>query len=345
MTGPYRRFGFMAGIGLGTILAVTFLRLLTAPSSPAEVDLVGEERALMGTLWGIQVAVPGPDQRRAARDAVDAVFVELSRIEELMSEWRPESPLSALNRSGGGPPIEVPAELAAIIRRGVEYGELSRGAFDITWRGMGPIWRLDDGFRPPDDARIAEARTRVDFRRVRFQGNSVALPEGFALGLGAIAKGYAIDRAGEVLRTAGFYSFLVNGGGDVLAAGGRGNRAWIVGVKDPRGTQDDLAARVAVRDRAVVTSGDYERYVIVDGVRYHHIIDPRTGRPADRSRSTTIIAASAELADVLATAVFVLGPREGLALASEIAGVEAFVIDAEGRHWFTEGFPKLMVEE
>jgi FAD:protein FMN transferase len=344
MMGPYRRFGFVAGIGFGVVLAITLLRILTAPQPSVEVDLVGEERTLMGTQWSVQVAVSEPHRRRAARDALDGVFAELSRIDALMSEWRPESPLSGLNRSAGGPAVELPGELADIIRRGIEYGDLSRGAFDITWRGLGSLWRLDESFTPPDEHRIAEARGRVDYRRIKVEGNRVALPEGFALGLGGIAKGYAIDRAGAVLRAAGFPDFLVNGGGDVLTGGSRGGRAWIVGILDPRGGREDLAARVAVHDGAVVTSGDYERYVVVDGVRYHHIIDPRTGRPADRSRSVTVVAPQAELADVLATAVFVLGPAEGLQLVSGIEGVEAFVIDSSGRHWMSGGFRRLKVE-
>lgn len=293
----------------------------------------------MGTVWSLQV-LPEGQSRPTSEKALEAAFAEVERIERLMSEWRPDSPISAVNAAAGRDGVEVPTELVDIIRRGMHFGDLTGGAFDITWRGMGNLWHFDESFSPPTDEQIREARSHVDYRKIRIEGNRVSVPAGWAIGLGGIAKGYAIDQAAHKLSEAGFHDFLVNGGGDVLAVGRKGNRDWMVGVRDPRGGPQDLVARVRAT-AAVVTSGDYERYRIVDGVRYHHIIDPRTGRPASGCRSVTIVADQAELADVLATSVFVLGPRQGLELVSGMPHVETLIIDADGKYWMSDGFKKV----
>ena len=294
------------------------------------------QRPLMGTLWTFEVAPPG--DAGAAGRALAAAIAEVERIEALMSEWREDSPLSALNRAAGGEAVETPAELRAILERGKSYGEKSGGAFDITWRGMGRIWRFDDAFRVPAPADVAAARLRVDYRRIAIDGNRVRLPlPGMAIGLGGIAKGYAVDRACEVLRTAGFPNHLVAGAGDIRTGGKKQGEPWRVGVQDPRRERGAVLGRVLLTGGAISTSGDYERFRIVEGVRYHHLIDPRTGYPAAKSMAVTVLAGSAEQADALATSIFVLGPEDGLALARR-EGVDALVIDPAGRWQQTDGF-------
>ncbi|HSR50867.1 MAG TPA: FAD:protein FMN transferase [Acidobacteriota bacterium] len=363
------------------------------------------QQTLMGTLWSVQVWVPEGDPARVRRDIAEALE-EVARVESVMSEWRQDSPISRLNRSAGGPGREVPAELAAIIERGIEYGRLSGGAFDISWKGMGDLWSFGDDFRIPSQAEIEQALSRVDYRLIEVEdplkaegSNSdatagtargdadqaaataresagqpgdaaqpslgaavrVGLPKpGMALGLGGIAKGYGIDRAGAVLREMGYANFLVDGGGDVLTSGRRAGRPWRVGIQNPRSVQGSAASTPAARPDggasmagagqpllgyvevsggAVATSGDYQRFRIVDGVRYHHIIDPRSGRPARGCRSVTVLAPSAEQADALATAIFVLGPEEGLALADSLEKVETLIVDSRGSIQKTAGFP------
>jgi thiamine biosynthesis lipoprotein len=203
---------------------------------------------------------------------------------------------------------------------------------------MEHLWRFNDPFEVPSQTTVNEALQFVDFRRISIADRHVSLPKGFSIGLGGIAKGYAIDRAGAILEESGFRDFLVNGGGDILAKGKRGARPWSIGIRHPRGAPDELLAKVLLSDASVVTSGDYERFRIVDGVRYHHIVDPRTGYPAGKCQSVTVVAKTAEEADVLATAVFVLGHEKGLPLAATFPGIEAFVIDSDGRFWMTDGF-------
>jgi thiamine biosynthesis lipoprotein len=301
--------------------------------------------SLMGTSWTVKIPLDGNLERETALSAVDSVFTELERIESLMSEWQPDTPVSQVNSNAGLRPVEVPEELVRILERGIEYGRLSQGSFDITWRGMGALWKFGEDFRVPGEKEVADAVKRVDFRKIMLDGNIVFLPEpGMAIGLGGIAKGYAIDRAGMKIRQAGIKNFLVDGGGDILASGSINGRSWLVGIRDPRGERSDLLNRLSVSGGAIVTSGDYERFRIVDGRRYHHIIDPRTGYPADKCRSVTVFSPQAEQADVLATAVFVLGPEEGMKLIQKVGDSETLIVDSSGEIFMSEGFSSLIAD-
>ena len=330
----------------GAVVAALAVALaLRTGSAPAEV--VSAERWLMGTRWVVK-AVPAPGATpEATATALAAALDEVARVEAVMSEWRPESPVSALNAAAGGPAIEVPAELFALLERAVDLGRRTDGAFDVTWKGMGRLWDLGaEEFAPPADAEIEAARQRVDYRLLELADGRARLPRAdMAVGLGGIAKGYGVDRAGAVLGERGVTDFVVDGGGDLLVRGTRGGRPWRVGIRDPRGAPADLLTVVETTAGAVVTSGDYERFREVDGVRYHHIIDPRTGRPAPGCQQVTVVAPSAETADALATGLFVLGPSAGLAVVEELAGVEALIVDAQGRLHPSSGFPAALPAE
>lgn len=325
---------------LGIALSVGVVALLAGSPERAPASVFAETQ-LMGTRWSIEVVPPRGMEREAVDSAVADAFAEVARVEGLASEWRPETPLTQVNRAAGGEPVLVPLELVGIIERSLVVSRESGGAFDITWRGMGKLWDLRaEPFVLPSAAEVAAARLRVDFRKVRIEGDRVGLADAdMAIGLGGIAKGYAVDRAAGVLSARGLESFSVKGGGDLLVRGRHGDRPWHVGIRDPRGGPDDLLRVVDLEDSSVATSGDYERFRLHEGVRYHHIIDPRTGWPARGCRSVTIVARTSELADGLSTAVFVLGPVEGLALVGRVGGAEALVVDDDGRITATPGFP------
>lgn len=310
---------------------------------PDHSETIENTRFLMGTIWTIKVPVQGGLEKGIILEAIDASFEELARIEALMSEWDENTPVSLVNRNAGIQPVSVPGELMKIVERGIEYGHLTGGAFDITWRGMGRLWDFGEEFRIPSSEEIEAAVSKVDYRKVRVGENTLFLPEsGMALGLGGIAKGYAIDRAGLKLKEFGIGSFLVDGGGDILTAGEVSGRPWRLGIRDPRGGPADLVRKLSLSGGAVVTSGDYERFRIENGRRYHHIIDPRTGWPAEGCRSVTVYSRTAERADVLATAVFVLGVEPGLELVENCPGTEALVIDSGGDIRMTGGFKSLL---
>lgn len=326
-----------------SLFALTVAGLLIAlrlGSTTARVEHSGTvaiERPLMGTVWKIEVVDHG--RGTEARRAIDAAYAELERIDGLMSEWKPASPLSHINAAAGKAPVEVPEELRAILERSIRYGEKSEGTFDITWHGMANIWHFDDRFVVPSESAVAAARRNVNFRDIKIDGNRVFLPRaGMSIGLGGIAKGYAVDRAAAVLARAGFTDSLVDGGGDVRVSGSREDgTAWRLGIQDPRQEHGSMLGIVWGSNRAICTSGDYERYRIVNGRRYHHIIDPRTGWPASQSMSVTVIADTAERAVVLAKPMFILGAEKGLALA-RAERVDALIIDSAGERHSTEGF-------
>lgn len=250
------------------------------------------------------------------------------------------SPISQVNRAAGERPVPVPAELREMIERGKDYSRRSLGTFDITWRGMGSIWKFDDSFKVPSKEAVEVARQRVNFERIQIRGDLVYLPKDMNIGLGGIAKGYAVDRAMQVLLSRGFTDALVDGGGDVLVHGTRLGEPWRLGIQNPRAEHGTLLGTLPLHNAALVTSGDYERFRMVDGIRYHHIINPRTGWPAKASISVTVIAPSAEVGVVMSKALFILGPERGLRLAAA-EKLEALIIDPTGKRHPTPGFPAL----
>ena len=294
---------------------------------------------LMGTYFDIQVVSEGEGEARAS---MEAAFAELARIEELLSEWKETSEISEVNRRAGQRPVTVGPELYAVVDRSIRIAELTEGAFDLTFASCGGLWSVRER-RIPDDAAIAACLRHVDYRRVRLDSNrsTILLPdEGMRIGIAGIGKGYGIDRAADVLEAHGITAYVVDGGGDIRLRGAKPGGAWTVGIQDPR-QPGKLYAGVSPGGGAIVTSGDYQQYFERDGVRYHHILDPATGRPASRTVAVTVIAPSAMDADALATGLFVLGPERGLALVERTEGVEALFFDPELEVVWSSGFPEL----
>ncbi len=286
----------------------------------AEPEVHTVSRPAMGTL--VQVSLPAADQP-AAR-AAQAALAEVTRIDSLFS-WRLPPPAQT-------PPEERSRERGEVLETGLEVQRWSRGAFDVRLMPLVALWGFD-GNEPtvPDAAVLQEAVYRLRKRGVPADVAELeSRPE--ELHFGAWAKGYAVDRALSVLREMGQPAALVNAGGEVRGYG----RDWMVGVQEPR-LPGALAARLRPGDMAVATSGDYEQYFEQDGERYHHLLDPRDGRPARGCRSVTIVARTCARADALATAVFVLGPEDGIDLIESLPHVEGLIIDAAGERHDSSG--------
>jgi len=322
---------------IGLAIAGLLLVVRYAAQRAAPGGLLKVQRPLMGTAWTIEVVDHG--RTEAARKAIAHAYAELERIDRMMSEWKPDSPISAVDANAGKHPVEVPAELREMLERSIHYSDITEGTFDVTWRGMGNIWRFDDAFVPPSREQVEKARKNINYRAIQIEGDHVYLPAGMNIGLGGIAKGYAVDRASQVLRDEGFADSLVDGGGDILVSGTNQGEPWRLGIQDPRAAHGQMIGMVKLTAGALVTSGDYERFRIVNGIRYHHIIDPRTGYPANASISVSVLAPEAEKAVVLAKGIFMLGAEKGLALARR-EKVDALVIDVLGKRHMTEGFAR-----
>jgi thiamine biosynthesis lipoprotein len=303
--------------------------------------VTGEGKAMGTHLAYAAFTTPSVDAV-AIRALFESATVEIVRLEKLMTTWDPDSEVSRVNANAGRSPVAVSAETFDVIRESLHASEMSSGTFDITFETLHGLWKFDEDLdpHPPTAAQVSERLRYLGFRHVKLDaaGRTVFLDEPHVrIGLGGIAKGFAVDRASRVLEQGGLSSFYVQAGGDLFARGTKPDgSAWNAGIRDPRGPEGDYFAMMPVSDRAFSTAGDYERTYVVDGKRYHHIIDPRTGYPATASHSVTIWAPTALLADEVDDAVFILGPEKGLALVESLDGVGAVIVDANNRVWISK---------
>ena len=280
-------------------------------------------------------------QRRAERLA-RAAENEAFRIERKFSRFREESIVSEIARNAGRTPVAVDDETVALVEAALDLARLTGGRFDPTVGVLGHAWNFREP-RVPGDDEIAALLPLVDHGAVSVREGTVFLRRpGMELDLGGVGKEYAVDRVAELLCAHGVTSALLNFAGDVRTIGGRGDgRPWSIGVADPRAPGQCRFAVRLIGGAGVATSGDYERCFVKDGARYHHLLDATTGRPARGVMSATVVAASAFLAGRLATAAFLLGPREGLALLEGMAGIEGCLIDATGAISATDGMGRI----
>jgi thiamine biosynthesis lipoprotein len=309
---------------------------LAVPFAPEKVT--GEDRAMGTHLAYASFTTPEVDAARM-HALFDQATAEIRRLEKLMTTWDPASEVSQINAAAGQHAVAVGQETFDVIHEALHASELSLGCFDITFETLHGLWKFDQDLDPhPPAAAEVKAKVRyVGYRHVKLDGpaRTVFLDEPHVrIGLGGIAKGYAVDEAAKVLLGAGVTSFYVQAGGDLYAHGKKPDGSpWQAGIRDPRGPEGDYFAMMPVSDHAFSTAGDYERSYIVGGKRYHHIIDPHTGYPATASRSVTIWAPTALLADEIDDGVFILGPEKGLALVESLEGVGAVIVDAQNRVW------------
>ena len=261
-------------------------------------------------------------------------IAEIERIEHLISSWDPASETSQVNRMAGEAPVKVSDELFELVQRAKAISRLTDGAFDITYASVDPLWSFNGGsITPPEVSVISASVAKIGFQKVQLNpsNKSIFLPEkGMKIGFGAIGKGYAADKVKSLLQLKGVTGGIVNASGDLSAWGVQlDGQPWQVGLVNPK-NKNNVFAWFPINDRAVVTSGDYERYLLMDGKRYGHIINPKTGYPSQGVISCTVFAPKAELADALATALFVLGIENGLYFVNQLPEVDAIMIDDEG---------------
>lgn len=293
----------------------------------------------MGTSVRIEI---WHEDAHKAQASINLAMEQLRRIDRLMSPYKPASELFRINQSAGAEPVPVGHEIFNLIRHSIDYSGLSDGAFDITYASIGRHYDYRLGIRPTDK-QIATALPLIGYRQLLLDPAHTTIKfakPGMSIDLGGIAKGYAADCAIAELIRHNINHAIVTAGGDTRIIGDRMGRPWMIGIRDPR-NKDNMIAVLPLANAAISTSGDYERSFERDGVRYHHILDPRTGRSVSHTRSVTIIGPDATTTDALSTSVFVLGPKKGMALVETLPGIEAVIVDSMGKMYYSTALRNL----
>lgn len=341
----------LLGVGLGggaaTVIAQPAAPPAAAPVSarPAPTKIQYTDHA-MGT--NVTVWLWTADELGAAQ-AAEAVFNEMKRLDREMTSWPPrqgddKSDIFQVNEAAGDHPVKVSDETFTVMERAIDVSRRSSGIFDVTVGAFRGLWKFDDDMDGslPDPADVKKRLALVNWKDLVLdrKARTVFLRrKGMAITLGGIAKGYAVDKCVDILRKRGFASFMMQAGGDMYIAGKKDAEPWTVAIRDPRGPANSLFATAPIEDHSFSTSGDYERGFVKDGIRYHHIIDTRTGQPAHASRSVTIRAKDAFTADAWSKVMFILGPKDSLDLIKreKLTDFEVVWVDDQNRVVITDG--------
>ena len=285
----------------------------------------------MGSRFDITVVANDEAQGNAS---IAVAIAEITRIEKLISSWDPNSQTSSINRNAGIKPVRIDTELFNLIERAIKISKLTDGAFDISYASMDRIWKFDGSMNVmPSEVEIMTSVAKVGFNNIVLDKNESTVflkLEGMKIGFGGIGKGYAADKAKALLIAQGAPSGIINASGDMNTWGKQPDGSeWKVAITNPM-NKNKVFALLPITDGAVVTSGNYEKFVNFNGKRYTHIIDPRSGYPSSGIISVTVFAPTAELADALATSVFVMGKEAGLDRINQLPKIECIIIDDSG---------------
>lgn len=294
-------------------------------------DIYKRTLKLMGSRFDVTVVANTAEE---GKDAIDLAISEITRIEKLISSWDIQSQTSAINHNAGITPVVVDQELIDLIERSLSISKLTDGAFDISYASMDRIWKFDGSMlEMPEKEKIKASVAKVGFQNIHINRSNRTVylkQKGMKIGFGGIGKGYAADKAKALLMKKGIPAGIINASGDMNTWGTQPDGTyWKVAITNPMDKNKSYGL-LAIENKAVVTSGNYEKYVSFNGKRYAHIIDPRTGYPASGIVSVTVFAPKAELADALATSIFVMGIETGLNRINQLPEVECIIVDDSG---------------
>lgn len=283
----------------------------------------------MGTRFEITLV----STQEVANQYLNAAQGEIERIERLISSWDANSQTAEINRQAGIKPVKVAKELYNLIARSIEISKITQGAFDISYAALDPVWFFDGRMKAvPSESERLKSVQNIGFKDLVLNAKeqTVYLPKkGMKIGFGAIGKGYAADATKKLMKSLGVSSGIINASGDLTSWGKKPDGTdWQVGISNPENPAK-VFSWFPVRDAAVATSGNYEKYVTLEGKQYSHIMDPRTGIPVSGIKSVTVFAPKAELADAFATAVFIMGIDTGIDTISQLPGMSCIIVDAE----------------
>ena len=321
------------------ILLLPVLLIISLPACSADKDRVfNKTRILMDT--AVSITVVAGSEKQAGR-AIDSAFSEIERIAKLSDFYSADSEISLINKNAGISKIKVSSDVLKIIEKALYLSEKTGGSFDIT---IGPVSGLYDfyGKVKPGEDELKIKLPLVGYRDVIIdhEASSVFLKrKGMLIDTGGITKGYSADKAAEILKKQGIAAGIVSVAGDIRAFGKRPDeKPWNIGIRNPRadGTDDDIMATIELTDKAISTSGDYERFFLSDDIRYHHLLDPATGRPASKCISVSIISEEAAVTDALSTGIFIIGPEQGMILLEKLE-IDGLIVDMNGEVHITPG--------
>jgi FAD:protein FMN transferase len=308
-------------------------------AGPARAEWLYRDAPIMGTRCSVELWTEDVSRGEAA---IQAVFTELRRIDAEFSTFKPDSEVSRVNAGASKAPMAISAELYGLISTSIGYSELTHGTFDITYASVGYMYNYPEHIRPTE-AQIAAALPAISYRHIHLDPGAHTVffdVPGVRIDFGGIGKGYAVDRGIAILQQAGFTRAMVNAGGDSRVIGDRFGRPWIIGIKDPDDTTRTIV-KIPLVDAAFSTSGDYERYFDEGGIRYHHILDPKTGKSPHKVRSVTIIGPYATRTDAMTKSVFVMGAKEGIDFINTIPDLDAVAVTPDRKLWYSKGLGKL----
>ena len=306
--------------------------IITGIAQERKYVTVQKTQKLMGSRFDITVVALNEE---IGYINIDEAISEITRIEKLISSWDPDSETSLINKNAGIKPVKVSFELFRLIEKAKKISELTDGAFDISYASMDKIWKFDGSMKyKPTEEEIKRSIEKVGHEKIilNVKDHTVFLKEkGLKISFGAIGKGYAADKAKELLVSKQVVAGIINAAGDLTTWGTKASgEKWLIGIANPL-SKDKIFSWLPIVESSVATSGNYEKFVVFDGKKYSHIIDPRTGYPSRGVNSVTIFAKSAELCDALATAVFIMGKEAGLDLINQLGGPEVILVDSNNK--------------
>jgi len=301
----------------------------------AQAEWYKSEQAIMGTLVTVDLWHNNADK---AGQCSKQVFDEMHRIDQLMSPLRDDSELSNINQHAAEREVKISDETYRLIKKSLEISEASNGAFDITFASVGYLYDYRKNIHPTTE-NIEANINAINYKNIKLNPENKTVKfkqDNVRLDFGGIAKGYAVDNSIALLKQCGIKNALVSSGGDSRVIGDRDGYPWMIGVQHPR-QRDKVVVRIPISDSAISTSGDYERFFIEGDKRYHHIINPKTGTPARKSWSATVIGDDAMTTDALSTTLFVLGPDKAMNFIESYKNVDAIIIDSKGKMHYSSG--------
>jgi thiamine biosynthesis lipoprotein len=301
-------------------------------ATSAQVKATTKVLLLMGSRFEVTAV---SDNDTLSWKAINACIGETRRIEKLISEWDSTSQTTNINRNAGIKPVKIDKELYDLIYRSIKISKLTDGAFDISFAPLLKVWKLDGTIKSlPAKEEIQQAKDKVGYQKIILDGKEQTVllsKKGMKIGFGGIGQGYVANRCMQVMKAFGIQSGLINVSGDIITWGTQPDgTAWRVGIADPS-NKSSIISWLSIKDASLVTSGNYEKFITINGIRYGHILDPRTGYPVQGVGSVTIMSPDAEICDALATGIFVLGVEKGLELINKLKGIECLIIDEKGK--------------